>query len=468
MIHRKGRSLRKLATVTALSLGSGSLFLLHTPASAAVGDSYSPAIETRNCTDTTFTANDFDAIQGRGASFANNLHNDATNGWIAQFNNACPTAASKVTYFGTGSGSGQRATRDRNHAFGASDEPLEASQQACYEANGTGPSSSVECNLQPFNSPGGPGQLHHFPLAVGAISMFYNAPTCFGTTAQLTLTSSQIDRIFWGVMDWGDISAELGVGVCTNQTITRCVRLDSSGTTYAFKEYMSKRQPRWRNVGPGSDGTDYLANANNTAWPDSASTFSPVVRGAVNGNAAVGDCVSATVGAIAYVELSAARKEYAANGGSASSLRWAKVASVNPVEGDVDPSLNATFAPSTSPQGSNCGDAAAGAVHPPSTLSKGWDRVTISDGPDGYPICTFTYALVYNNLRLAFNGPTGETNPAMMSIDQARTLAAYLSFGINNEPGGGQSFLDDNDYGPLPPQTQAVARAGLGSLTYNP
>lgn len=439
----QGRGLlrRKIAAVATLAVGAGSLVLLHTPANATV-QSRSPLIDTRECS--TIPSSDFAAIAGAGASFANNLHNGAT-GLIGKFAAACPPAAA-VTYSSTGSGAGQRAARDRTHAWGGSDEPLEDANKTCYEHDFGAAPSGNGCATPP--SPGGRNSaLHHVPFAAGAVTVFYNPPSACSGIGQLSLTADQIDQIFFNdaaAPKWSDLDAS-----CPATTIGRVVRSDGSGTTWIFKDFIAKRHPRWKAP------TDYTSTANNTLWPDEPNNITKSPQ-----NEGVARTVASNPGTIGYVDLATARKCVTGTtlpGGAcvATSAKWAKV--VNVLGTAVDPSNNGFT--TGAPAGANC--ATDTATTPPSTLSPAWRAVSITDGPSGYPVCGFTYGLVYNDLRRAFNGPI-PTNTANFTLAQARTLAFYLAFVVNE----GQAFVTADDYAPLPAQVQAVANSGLASLNY--
>lgn len=356
------------------------------------------------------------AIQGTGATFANNAH---TKVFIPAYNEDCGKGS--VAYSSTGSGAGKLAARDRTHAWGGSDEPLSLDEVIVDTLDVGDPAAP---NPRARVSP-----LHHIPIALGAVTVSFNLASCGIGQEGLQLRSPQIAAIFSGLITkWNDqlLTLENPALATCNKAIKLAVRADGSGTTYAFKDYLSKRNPQFH---------VYKQNQLNTAWPAQDAGLNIPIRG--NGNGGVAAAIKSNDGAIGYVELSTA----ISNG-----LTWAKVDGGSGV-----------FNSPKSAKGANCELAATGATHPPSTLTPGWDAVSITDTPNplAYAICTFTYALVYNNLNTAFGGA--------MSATQAQTLVDYLGHALE-EPV--QAELDTHGYAHLPASLVAVAQAGLATIAY--
>ncbi|MGQ0432293.1 MAG: substrate-binding domain-containing protein [Microthrixaceae bacterium] len=356
-------------------------------------------------------------ISGTGASFAANAHALA---FMPAYAAACGSGAGKVAYSATGSGAGKTAARthDANFAFAGTDEPLDASELAVDTAD----SDQGRARVSP---------LHHIPIALGAITVSYNLGSCgIGQTA-LNLRSPQIAKIYEGVITrWNDPLLTLenpALGGC-NKGIKVAARSDVSGTTFAFKDYLGKRNPEF-NL--------WKTNDLNTAWPGQDLGLITILRG--KGNGGVAAVVKATDGAIGYVDLSTAEANgltYAKTDGASGVLNSPKAAAGN---------------------AANCDQAAVGTPTPASTLSPGWDAVSITDTPNplAYAVCTFTYALVYNNLKTAFAGG--------VSAGQARTLVDYLGVALDD---AGQSRLPAAGYARLPVNLQTIAKAGLASVGY--
>src|SRR5262249_30885274 len=114
----------------------------------------------------------------------------------------------------------------------------------------------------------------------------------------LQLTGTMISGLFGGsIQNWNDpaltaggLNPALAVDGCTGP-VTRVVRLDKSGTTQIFKNYLKNVNQ----AGPLCDGASVwggasglFLDANNTTWPTTG-TCSQLARGDVNGNNGVLD-----------------------------------------------------------------------------------------------------------------------------------------------------------------------------------
>jgi phosphate transport system substrate-binding protein len=356
-------------------------------------------------------------IQGTGATFANNAH---TQVFIPAYNAQCGKGT--VAYASTGSGAGKVAARDRTHAFGGSDEPLTTDEWAGYIADLGDPTAP---NPRARVSP-----LHHIPIALGAVTVSYNLTSCGIGQQALSLRSPVISAIFSGLITkWNDqlLTQENPALAACNKSISLAVRQDGSGTTYVFKDYLSKRNPEW---------DVYKQPQFNLSWPAEDLGLNTPIRG--SGNGGVAAAVKANDGAIGYVEYSTAKK----NG-----LTWAK----------VDGASLQFNSPADAGGAANCNEAATGAAHPASSLTPGWDSVSITDSanPTAYAICSITYALIYNNLATAFGGA--------LSSAQAQTLVDYFGLALEDPV---QAALNTHGYAALPVSLQAIGRAGLATVVY--
>ncbi len=360
------------------------------------------------------------AISGEGATFANSAH---LNAFIPAFEANCAKALGKVTYLSTGSGAGKAAACNRSRTWGGTDEPLDTAEYAAFTLD-TG---------YPLYSCTGPGTqqspVHHIPLALGGVVHGYKPLFCAGIANQgLRITSTMAGLIWSGVITrWDDALLRVN-GV--NAPLANChkviklvARSDGSGTTYVYKDYLSKRNPQFH---------VYKQPAKNLDWPAGELAGRPILR--ASGNTGVASLIKVTDGAFGYVEFSTAKKV---------GIHWALAE--NAAQAFVAPSP-ATFS------------AAGSAISvPPATLTPGWDTVTITDGPTGYPISSLTYALVYNNLKMAH---------PWMTLPQAQTLVNYLASALDTTQG--QARLVGAGYAKLPTHVQTVAQNGLKTLLYTP
>jgi predicted secreted protein with PEFG-CTERM motif len=76
-------------------------------------------------------------------------------------------------------------------------------------------------------------------------------------------------------------------------------------------------------------------------------------------------------------------------------------------------------------------------------------------GPDSYPIASFTYLLLYEEL---------STSPSIDSMEKARAVLDFIAWAISDE---GQSFAEDLSYVPLPREVQELNLETLRGLTWN-
>ncbi|MDW8358839.1 MAG: substrate-binding domain-containing protein, partial [Thermus sp.] len=79
--------------------------------------------------------------------------------------------------------------------------------------------------------------------------------------------------------------------------------------------------------------------------------------------------------------------------------------------------------------------------------------LTDTDAPDGYPIASFTYLLLYKDL---------EANKAVKGEGEARALVEFVRWILTD----GQRYNEPLTYGALPPVAQQRALSLLAGVTY--
>ena len=156
----------------------------------------------------------------------------------------------RVNYQSVGSGAGVRQYVAGTVDFGATDEPIKASEAAKVKRG-----------------------VIQFPAVGGTIAVAYNKADCKG----LKLTQKQVVQIFLGtIKTWDELK-------CGKGKITVAHRSDGSGTTFAFTNSLSSFSPEWKSkVGEGKS----------VKWP---------VGIGGKGNEGVAGTISNTPGAIGYV-----------------------------------------------------------------------------------------------------------------------------------------------------------------------
>jgi len=238
--------------------------------------------------------------------------------------------AADINYSAVGSGAGIQQITARTVDFGASDAPFTADQ-------------AKACN--------GCVQI---PWAYAATSIPYNVS---GVGYGLKLTGPILADIYMGkITKWNDKrikSINKGVNL-PDETIVPIHRSDGSGTSYNFTDYLSHVSKSWKSkIGKGTS----------PAWP------SDVGVGA-KGSSGVSAKLTSTPGGITYVDIAYAYKFHF------------KIAKLKNRAGKF-----------ILPKGKTVAAVAAQVKRIPKNLA-----ISVVDPPrkvtNGYPICTFTWAMV--------------------------------------------------------------------------
>lgn len=296
----------------------------------------------------------------------------------------------RVNYQSIGSGGGQRQFIEQTVHFGVSDNPFNDQQMADIRKNTGSPALNI-------------------PFVLGAVVPTYNLP---GVTQRLVFSGELLADIFLGnIKTWNDPAiAKLNEGVrLPALPITVVHRSDGSGTTFVFTDYLTKVSPEWaQKVGRG----------NSVNW------LAPNKVGG-RGNEGVAGVVRQTPGAIGYNEVTYAiqnRIQYGAVINRAGRVMVADLPSIT---------------------------AAANVVLP------GDARISLTDtqAPDGYPIASFAYMLVYEKL---------DKNKAFKSEAEARAFVQMLKWVVTE----GQKFNEPLTYARITDVAQSRALALISRITY--
>jgi ABC-type phosphate transport system substrate-binding protein len=353
-----------------------------------------------------------------------------------------------VDYHPAGSGAGRAAlgangnaaTRDNTVDFGAADE---APTQAQIDEGNEGPVEVAGVRNDPDDA-----ELHTIPVATSSIVVAVRLPdgcqVAFGADRQLTY--QQIEGAFRGGTDfdtWGELfgTSITGAG-CADKQLKRVVRLDSSGTTFAFKRYL---QEAAEEVGSGQTWSEpTLANQ---AWPNNDTN--PVERGAANGNGPLLDKLSQQTvnGGIGYADLGTGRsKGYDwIDGDDTDTSFWVYAQRI--ADGEFrSPASEDDGDVVGGAKGSNCegvtyDDTSLVGTQLPASTKDSWFNVDAVLTPADYPICALTYTLAWEDPCTAVG------SDADVNQDRARTAKDYLSYLVST---AGQAKLEADDYQALP------------------
>lgn len=244
--------------------------------------------------------------------------------------------------------------------------------------------------------------IQHLPAVASAVVLTYN----LSLGQPLRLDGAAVAKIFLGeITRWNDPAlAALNPGVeLPDQAIHVVHRTESSGTTYVFTDWLSKVSPAWaRQIGRTKDPSF------------------PVGIGGT-GSEGVTRVVKQTPGAIGYVELNYATTNH---------LPVALLK--NPAGNFVAPSLETVQA------------ATEGVTLPPDYRGS----ITNADGPDAYPVATFTFLLI---------------NKHYGSCTKARVILHVLWWAYHSEEARAEAH--NLSYVTLPQKLQARVDATLHSIT---
>jgi phosphate transport system substrate-binding protein len=291
----------------------------------------------------------------------------------------------KINYQAIGSGGGIEQITSGTVDFGASDSIMSAGQQSLAESA--------------F------GPILHIPLTCGAVAVIYNIPGV--ASLQLKLTGDVLADIFLKkITKWNDsaiqsLNPDLKLPVMDIAVVHRS---DGSGTTYIFTNYLCKVSNSWQSL---------VGSGTSVNWP-----------GDIGGlqSAGVGGIVQATIGAIGYIELAYAQQ---------TNLSCAKLQ--NLAGNWEEPSLEGAT------------KAAEGITLPDDMKI----MFTNSPNPDAYPICGFSWMLVYVNQTDKVKGTK---------------LVNMLWWAIHD--GQASQYTQSLSYAPLSPDVVKKAEAEILSIKY--
>jgi len=248
-------------------------------------------------------------------------------------------------------------------------------------------------------------EVIHIPVALGAVVVTYNLPG----NPKLKLTGEVIADIFMGkIIKWNhqrikELNPDINL---PDLNITVAYRSDGSGTTYVFSDYLSKVSETWKKE---------LGTGKSLNWK---------VGLGGKGNAGVAGIVTQTPGAIGYVELIYAEQ----NGLPYAMIRNKSGNFINPDLKSISEAANVKIPQDT--------------------------KVSIvdTDNPQGYPISSFTWILVYK-----------EQKYGNRDLNKAKALVALLRW-MNSEA---QEYSESLLYARIPEEVRKVNLENIKRLTFD-
>jgi ABC-type phosphate transport system substrate-binding protein len=345
-----------------------------------------------------------------------------------------------VTYESTGSGAGLNEW-NANGARGS------INTEKAFIGTDDAPTTA---QIESIRSVAGGANVAVIPVAQTAIAVVANPPA--GCTIE-NITNPDLEKVFRGTFTtWNKISTASGAGC--NSPITRVVRLDGSGTSFQFKNYLSLANTAslpcigktWKELEPVSN----TAGEPNTLWPESCTgtTLSSVVRPTGTGGGELVKKVNATAGAIGYAALPDAKSNNA-------------VALLEVGNNGQKTAATATYAnPVGEPGVANCiateYQVPAEGLKVGTGINVDWSKVfgaNAAIGGEAYPLCTLTYDLAFNGYQKA-----GFLQKNEITVHDY--LREYVTFAGQTQLAASGTF-----YAPLPTSTKG-AKDVLGAAKY--
>jgi len=246
----------------------------------------------------------------------------------------------------------------------------------------------------------------HIPMTSGAVVVTYNVP---GVKGGLNLSGKDLADIFLGkITKWNSPEiADANKGVALpDLPIVVVHRSDGSGTSFIFTDYLTKVNPDWAKK---------VGKASAVNWPAGLGA---------KGSEGVAGLVKQTPGGITYVELAYAKQ----NGMAFANIQ-------NKGGKYIAPTIEATTLASN--------------VEIPADSKV---SITNTDNAKGYPIASFTWALIYKEQN--YNG---------RSKARATELLKLLWYNVHQ----GQAECAPLNYAPLSKSAVKAAEAILKSATYD-
>jgi phosphate transport system substrate-binding protein len=305
------------------------------------------------------------------------------NAWVGSYTAANPSA--DITTTSTGSGAGIAQSIKGLVQIGASDAYL---SDTLVKKNPT---------------------MLSIPLAISSQAINYNLPG----VGSLNLSGPILAGIYEGkITQWNDpaiAAANPGVSL-PNHVIVPIHRLDGSGDTFIFTQYLSASDAGWASS---------LHYGTSVSWP--------AISGEVGakGNSGMLTALTNNPYGIAYIGISFAKQTAAAGLGQAALLNKAGQY-VLPTTANIQAAADSVA--STTPAD---------------------ERISMifADGPSAYPIVNYEYAIVDSH----------QPAPAI-----AEAIRDFLKWAVTE--GNGPTFLSPVHFLPLPPAVQALSLTQINNI----
>ena len=347
---------------------------------------------TTGTTSTTSSSSSVAALSGTLNAAGSTLVFPLMNSWTFAYHQI--QTGVTVNYNSIGSGGGIAQITAKTVDIGASDAPLSASQYS-----------------------GLPATVVTVPESISGVVPAYNLP---GIKNGVNFTGDVLARIFLGnITNWNDpaiVALNPGVTLPSN-AITVVHRSDGSGTMYAFTNYLTDSNAKWKSQ------VGYSITPN---WPTGIGC---------KGNEGVAGCIENTAYSIGPLEIA-----YAIENPSLISYGTVKNAAGNYIL------ANETNIGAAVTAGASAGLPAGNATWTPVSIINNIYNDTAAT--NAYPITTFTYLVAYQK---------------QTSQSQGMLVVSFLWWVVNSGQQAGVSL----GYIPLPSNVVALDDVTIKSITYN-
>lgn len=337
---------------------------------------------------------------------------------IPKYYEDCPTASGTVSYQALGDQAATEAAirhdrgpdASRPYTFYATDLTLTTAEW--YE--------TWADFYHPFRPAFG-SNISHLPVYVAGIAIAYKPPTSCTFSERLRFSGQTLSLIYSGLVStWNhmnivqDNPGVVGLSNCS-ATLVPAVRVDQAASTIVFKDYLSQRNDLF---------DAYKAKELNNTWPP---TLIPNTTCRATNVQGMSECLSVG-GTVGYVEY---QEAYGKTNYEMALVQNGSNQYETPATNVSSDLGQRTRYPD------RCG-AAAASVSPPAT-NQNWGQFTLANASTGYPICHYSYLLVFQRLNVGYIGT--------LTSGQMRNTYDYLMAVFSNRV---QDGLIDYRVSPLP------------------
>lgn len=454
------------------------------------------------------------SIVGRGSTF----QNPAQLVWQPGFNKNTSSVGCSGTQGAKGTPKAEyrnTESKDRGSgsclkAFGAEKEAPNYEYDFCGTDEAPNETQKNEIESHKKGSIGEAESLETIPVVQGSVAIIVHLPegckakasaTVNGkslTLGRLVLDDATVAGLYSGTINtWAEVLAAQGKDgndeiSCSkpeelNDTISRVVRTDHSGTTHIFKSFLELVNPStplkmeaYKESYEGSSTgchkefpaeeklwSEVAEACQNQRWPEAAH----VIRNKETGNPGVINLVNSTPSSIGYADLAVAReykffsaKEMGGENkkGEQNTRFWAPVQnSSTPGTTYADPSSDGDVAKLASSNCKNTNYIESGEkTFPPASTRALWNQAKAALVEEHYPICGLTYDIAYRQYQPYLTETPFEANGKAI----ATTVENYLNYEISSKGGGKE--IKNHDYEALPKNIIKEAEAGIAEIGY--